>query len=56
VSRCHAYIDFNGHAFVVSDAGSTNGVYLNGQRLVSEAVLKDSDKLDIGGVSITVYI
>lgn len=56
VSRRHAEIIFTGNSFEIADAGSTNGIFVNGQRISSTTVLKDADKLEIGGVSITVYI
>ena len=47
VSRCHAKIfTFNGEV-VVKDQGSTNGTFLNGQR-IDEATLKVGDRLLVG--------
>lgn len=47
VSRRHAEITRNGDDYVVRDAGSLNGTYLNRER-VDQAPLRDGDELQIG--------
>lgn len=47
VSRQHAEMRRSGEGFVVADAGSLNGTYLN-RRRVEEASLHDGDELQIG--------
>lgn len=48
VSRVHARIQYDAkRGFVIRDQGSTNGTFVNGER-VQEAVLGDDDKLTIG--------
>lgn len=47
VSRSHAALDVDGPEVVVSDAGSLNGTYVNGE-IVERAVLRDGDVLQIG--------
>jgi FHA domain/zinc-ribbon domain len=47
VSRRHAEIAREGNRYVVRDAGSLNGTYLNRQR-VDTAPLSDGDELQIG--------
>lgn len=48
VSRTHAEIvNKNGTEIIIRDAGSTNGVFVNGKR-VKEQVLNDGDKILIG--------
>lgn len=47
VSRRHADVRFVDGAFVVSDAGSLNGTYLNRAR-VEEAKLTSGDELQVG--------
>jgi hypothetical protein len=47
VSRAHAVIDCEANVVSVSDAGSLNGTYLNGQ-IVEDAVLADGDVLQVG--------
>ena len=56
VSRKHARIIFSGSSFELCDLGSTNGVFLNGNIVSSPVVLKDGDRINIGGFIITVYI
>ena len=48
VSKRHASIIHNGKSFRIVDQGSTNGTYLNGQR-IEEADLSDGDILHFGG-------
>lgn len=49
VSRLHAVIvRFHG-GWSVRDVGSRNGTYLNGQRLLSEQVLRPDDEIRVGG-------
>lgn len=47
VSRRHAEIERRGEGYVVRDAGSLNGTYLNRER-VEEAALANGDELQIG--------
>ena len=56
VSRRHAKIIFNGCDFAVVDQGSMNGVAVNGVKITGPAVIKDGDKLSLGGVLLTVYL
>jgi pSer/pThr/pTyr-binding forkhead associated (FHA) protein len=53
VSRQHCRFDFADGAWRVSDLGSLNGLYLNGQRVLS-AELKGGDRLGIGDANFTV--
>lgn len=54
ISRQHASIRFKrGHA-ILKDLGSTNGTYLNGQRL-KEAEIKDGDKIQVSSSTIFKY-
>ncbi len=48
VSQKHARIFPRGDGFVVEDLGSTNGTYLNRQRLTSPAELRRGDQVKIG--------
>jgi diguanylate cyclase (GGDEF)-like protein len=52
VSRRHCRISRSGDAFVVSDLGSTNGTFLNEQRVEKgvERTLQPGDILNLGGV------
>jgi pSer/pThr/pTyr-binding forkhead associated (FHA) protein len=44
----HARIYDRGGLFYVEDMGSTNGTYLNGQRLGSQELLHEEDRIRIG--------
>jgi EAL domain-containing protein (putative c-di-GMP-specific phosphodiesterase class I) len=54
VSREHATITRQGRKYKVQDLGSTNGTFLNGQR-ITEATLSDGDLLLIADVEFTFY-
>ena len=49
-SREHACIRREGRRTLLEDLGSTNGSYLNGQRIQGSVNLRDGDKLTVGGV------
>jgi hypothetical protein len=49
VSRIHARVTFRGEEYHVEDLDSTNGVYVNGIRIV-KCILRDHDVIEIGGV------
>jgi predicted component of type VI protein secretion system len=55
VSRLHCQIAIEGSAVTLKDLGSTNGTYVNGER-VEEAVLRPGDKVRVGPVVFTVQI
>jgi serine/threonine-protein kinase len=48
VSRNHARIDLTSRGPCLSDLNSSNGTYLNGQRLGTRAVLKPGDRISLG--------
>jgi|APSaa5957512622_1039677.scaffolds.fasta_scaffold35144_2 pSer/pThr/pTyr-binding forkhead associated (FHA) protein len=50
ISRQHSEIYFDGEAHLVSDLGSFNGTYLNGEMLGDARPLEDGDQLQIGPV------
>jgi hypothetical protein len=52
VSRHHAVIQRAGSGFVISDLGSTNGTYVNGERLVADHRLSDGDRITVGTVAL----
>ncbi len=54
VSREHATIARQGRKFKLRDLGSTNGTFLNGQR-IDEASLSDGDLLVIADVELTFF-
>ena len=55
VSRKHARLTFQGGKYVLEDLGSTNGTFVNGQRLVSSAVLKPGDVVSLGEQIVLMY-
>jgi|SRR5215471_11825512 len=48
LSRRHAEIEQRGDAYFLIDLGSTNGTFLNGQRVVGERRLRDGDLIALG--------
>lgn len=52
VSRHHAQLRYRQRRFWVTDLGSTNGTFVNGQR-VTETALRDGDVLSLGGLELT---
>ena len=55
VSRKHARLTFQGGKYVLEDLGSTNGTFVNGQRLVSSTVLKPGDVISLGEQIVLMY-
>lgn len=54
VSKTHAVVERKGGRFFFRDAGSRNGVYLNGFRL-DRGAIEDGDELGIGGARLVFY-
>lgn len=53
VSRRHARLTLQGGKYVLEDFGSTNGTFVNGQRITGQRVLKAGDVLSLGeGISL----
>jgi len=52
-SRRHAEICRQDEGCILRDLGSTNGTWLNGQRLSDDALLRDGDVIEIAGASFT---
>ncbi len=48
VSRSHALLDVRGGVLTVQDAGSTNGTFINGERVQSVRVLAAGDHIAFG--------
>jgi len=51
ISRRHASIRLSGETVVVADLGSTNGTFLNGEKVTTHA-LRDGDKIQVGSTTI----
>ncbi len=47
ISRVHARLRRQGNQYVLEDANSKNGIYVNGQRIYKPHVLIDGDKLQL---------
>jgi hypothetical protein len=48
ISRRHARLTFQGGKYVLEDLGSTNGTFVNGQRLAGPRVLKSGEVVSFG--------
>src|SRR3990172_1862105 len=55
VSRKHSRLSFQGGKYVVEDLGSTNGTFVNGQRLAGPVVLKPGDVVSLGEQIVLMY-
>jgi pSer/pThr/pTyr-binding forkhead associated (FHA) protein len=55
VSRKHSRLSFQGGKYVLEDLGSTNGTFINGQRLSGPAVLKPGDVVSLGEQIVLMY-
>lgn len=53
VSRIHARLQAQGGVVYASDAGSSNGTFLNGRRLDGALELRPGDTLDVGTTRLT---
>jgi len=51
VSRRHAEVHSSSLGFVIEDLGSTNGLFVNGERLARH-VLRDGDRVQLGAVTV----
>jgi predicted component of type VI protein secretion system len=48
VSRKHAQLVFQGGKYILTDLGSTNGTFVNGQRLTGQHVLQPGEVISLG--------
>lgn len=48
ISRLHARIERDELRYLLSDAGSANGTFVNGERIHSPRLLKDRDQIGLG--------
>ena len=55
VSREHARIRREGRHTFLEDAGSSNGTFLNDERLLTPTELRDNDRIAIGDVTFTFH-
>ena len=54
-SREHAVIRWEGRKLILEDQGSTNGTYLNEERLLNPVQLRDGDQVRVGDIVFTFY-
>jgi hypothetical protein len=55
VSRKHARLSLHGSAYVIQDLGSTNGTFVNGQRITGSQVLNAGDTVSFGENIVMMY-
>ena len=55
VSREHTRIRRDGRRWFVDDLGSTNGTYLNSERVIGSLAILDGDTLKVGDVMFTFH-
>jgi predicted component of type VI protein secretion system len=55
ISRKHAKLNLHGAAYVIQDLGSTNGTFINGQRVTGTQVLNPGDSVSFGENIILLY-
>lgn len=48
VSRHHCLIRLRGPEITISDLGSSNGTFVNGQSILSQVVLQSGDEIKVG--------
>jgi DNA-binding response OmpR family regulator len=51
ISRANTRIRRDGRRWFVEDLGSTNGTYLNGERILTAMFLRDDDSIKVGDVT-----
>ncbi len=54
-SREHAHIRRDGRRVFLDDLGSTNGTFLNGERVLGSMQLRDGDQISVGEVVFTFH-
>lgn len=55
ISRQHARLRRQGTVMTIEDAGSTNGTFVNGMRLIGPHTLVDGDVISLGDAATLIY-
>jgi hypothetical protein len=55
VSRKHAKLSLHGSTYMIQDLSSTNGTFINGQRITSGQVLNPGDTVSFGEIIAMIY-
>lgn len=55
ISRRHAAVRDHDGRITVEDLGSSNGTFVNGQRISGEVELADGDEIQLGGIVLSVH-
>lgn len=55
VSRHHASVEVRGNEYILTDAGSRNGTYLNGAKINGPVKLKDGDRIEVGNTKVVFH-
>ena len=55
VSREHARVRREGWRVILEDLDSTNGTFLNGERVLAPTELRDDDRITVGDVTLTFH-
>lgn len=50
VSRYHCWVMLHGVGFVVEDLGSTNGTFVNGEKVQGRRIIRAGDRVRVGTV------
>ena len=56
ISRLHAVLRYQGRQFLLEDAGSKNGVFINGQRVLKPRPLADGDMIQMAPGLELIYV
>ncbi|MBD0266659.1 MAG: FHA domain-containing protein [Cyanobacteria bacterium Co-bin8] len=55
LSRRHAAIQYRDDGFYITDLGSTNGTFVNGERIRHPLFLQDGDRVRLGSMTFTFF-